>query len=509
VLLLATSNAVAQSQPGPGLVGLSGSYANGVEEAAANANQATFNALDESCNPGGVFDSIATPGAPPIGTGCEDQNVFNAYLTVRELVHTANELQGTGPTVASLRTDQEGLGTALRWTAAEELAAQGSAASEFANSQLSNLASRLNALRFGARGFSVALNNGDGTAEGIYAANYGAAHGAGASADQDGATYSSWGGFLNGSFGWGKKKDTDLEDAFDFDGTDVTLGVDYRFRNNFVFGGLVGYKDQTIDFDKTASAIRVVDGGIGIEGTSAILFGLFQGEKAYASGSVGFEQIDYSVDRRIKYGSNNPDVGSANSIALSSPQADIVLATFNAAYALNKGRFTFEPYVKINYMDVTIDAFDEDPSVTPQGNLDSNSFDLRVAEQSFDSLDGVVGLKLQYTFTPKFGVIVPYAKVESHSELSRTSREISAGYNSLDDFGSGNSPLTFRVDTDEVDENWYTWAVGFSMVLRGGRQRTYDSPIYGGLMAFIQYESIEDLDNYEQAIVSGGFRYEF
>ena len=106
------------ADPGPGLVGLQ--YANGVEQAAAVANQQVFNALDASCNPGGIFDTVPEPGAPPVGTGCENEGRFIVYLNARELVHTANEIRGSGATIASLGQNLEGLGLALRWTAAEE-----------------------------------------------------------------------------------------------------------------------------------------------------------------------------------------------------------------------------------------------------------------------------------------------------------------------------------------------------------------------------------------------------
>src|SRR5690606_8718070 len=127
------------------------------------------------------------------------ENTFFVYLNARELVHSANELQGQGPTIASLGVDQEGLGTALRWTAAEEVAAQGSMATEFANGQLSPLAARISALRFGAAGFGPA---------GLYdwlkrsspmVAQVGGAVDAPA---DSGEQYSPWGGFLNYGFGF-------------------------------------------------------------------------------------------------------------------------------------------------------------------------------------------------------------------------------------------------------------------------------------------------------------------
>src|SRR5262245_52897238 len=112
VPLAATSQ---PADPGLGLVGLP--YANDVERAAAQANQRVFDALDLSCNPGGIFDTVPEPGAPPVGTSCSDEGRFLVYLNARELVHTANEIRGSGATIASLGQNVEGLGRALRWTA--------------------------------------------------------------------------------------------------------------------------------------------------------------------------------------------------------------------------------------------------------------------------------------------------------------------------------------------------------------------------------------------------------
>lgn len=508
--------AAAQSGPGEGLEGLDPAlFSNDVERQAAAANQATFDILDFACNPGGVLDTQVDPGGPPQGADPEcNGDVFNVYLTIRELIHTANEILGRGPTIASLGLDQEGLGPVLRWTAAEELAAQGSAATEFSNGQLSNLTSRMNALRFGARGFTLSgFYSPTATSDTMVADAGYRRRGSGASAD-DGSqeTYSPWGGFLNGSYGYGYKIDTPLENAFDFDGSEITLGVDYRFRNDFVLGLLGGWSEQTIDFDEAASDVRVVDGSIESEGVSLIVFGLWTGERLFASGSVGMQSLDYVSDRRIKYGSNNPNIGSANSIAISRPKADVVTATFGLSYAFNTGRFAVEPYLNAELKDITIDAFQEERSRDAfDGSTDDEAFNLAIAKQSFKSLDGSVGLKFQYTFTPNFGVIVPYARIEAHKEFENESRLILAGYGSLadTDLFSGDGLLQFAVPTDEIDDSFYTWSVGFSTVLRGGRQRDFNGPITGGLMAYVQFQSIEELDNYSEKIISGGFRYEF
>ena len=500
---------LAQSSPGQGLLGLGDStFANDVELRAAVANQQTFDVLDAECNPGGVLDRVANPTDSPSASCVGD--VFSIYLTIRELVHTANDLLGVGPNVASLGLDQEGLGAALRWTAAEEFAAQGSAATEFSNSQLSNLAARVNALRFGARGFSVAGLYHPAMRDDVRVAQatYGR-RGGGASADD--ATFSRWGGFINGSFGYGNKEDTDLENAFDFDSSEITLGVDYRFDNGIVLGGMVGWTQQTIDFDEAASAIRVVDGGMESDGTSLIAFGLYQGEKTFVSASLGFGSLDYDAERQIKYGSNNPDIGASNSIALSKPKADTATATLNAGYAWNVGRLIVEPQFNLEYLDVSIDAFSEQRSITPLGMVDDDAFNLNISDQTIESLETSIGVRLQYTFTPSIGVIVPFAKVFLHREFESDPREILAGYGALDGSGlfAGGAPLQFAVPTDAIDDSFITFGAGVSTVLRGGRQRDFNGPVTGGLMGFMQYESTQGIDNYEQTVVSVGVRYEF
>lgn len=498
---------VAQTQnPGLGLPGLP--YANRVEEAAAAANQLVFDTLDPTCNPGGIFDSDPEPAAPPLGTGCTDDRFF-VYLNSRELVHTANEIRGDGADVASLGSDLTGLGLALRWTAAEELAAQSSMATEFANNQLSNLAARLNALRFGSASFrTTSRYRVDPRRDRLFAANDEDVVRA-ADDEPTGETYSGWGGFLNGAFGYGVKQPTPLEDAFDFDGSEMTFGIDYRFSSDLVVGGIFGAGTQTIDFDETASDISVVDGDIESDARSLILFALYQGEgeSLSISGSLGAQSLDYDIERNIKYPSFNPNLGSTNSLANSHPSADLTAATFSVGYAFPFGRLTLEPIFYAEYVDMTIDAFAEERSISRLSDTSiSKRFDLLVSEQSLESLDAALMLRLQYVVTPRFGVIVPYMSLEAHRELKDNARTITAGYAAIADILGSSS---FAVPTDVPDDAYSVASIGVSLILRGGRQREAGGPITGGLSAFFQLKKVANLRYYDDAVMTGGFRYEF
>lgn len=498
--------------PGPGLMDPGLVYSNAVEGAAALANDLVFRTLNPACNPGGVLDQLPRPtyediesrtGMPPAELCTRD--TFHVYLNARELAHTANELLGSGPTVSSLGLDMEGLGTALRWTAAEEIAAQSSMATEFANGQLSTLGARLMALRFGATGFGTAGRYDRLRGDSPLLAQAGgdaAAVGASQSAEQ----YSPWGGFLNYGFGHGRKAPTLLEDAFDFDGSEVTVGVDYRLRNNLVIGGILGSTRQDIDFDEAASSISVVDGNIEAEGSSFMVFVLKQGERLTLSGSVGTQSLDYFIERNIQYPSFNPNTPSVYSIAQSEPEADVKTATFGAGYAFNWTKLTLEPFVNIEHLDVSIGSFAEQRSIDRLSGGESRRFDLVVSAQDIKSLKTTVGLRFQYVVTPRFGVIVPYWSIAAHREHEDDSRTITTGYAALADVLGTN---TFALPTDAPDDSYYTASAGFSMVLRGGRQRQVDGPIAGGLSGFLQYATIENRDHYEDQVITAGFRYEF
>ncbi len=508
-------------QPGPGLLGGGLHYANDIERAAAVANDQVFRKLDTDCNPGGVLDQIPSPTFSDItslaatrdssgpGPLC-NADTFFVYVNARELYETANELQGQGPTVASLGLDQQGLGLALRWTAAEELSAQGSMATKFANSQLSTLAARLTALRYGAVGFTTTgLYDWRGTVSPLLAQND---DGASSSSDQPAASasgerYSPWGGFLNYGYGYGNKAPTPLEDAFDFDGSQYTLGADYRLPGTIVIGGILGSTRQAIDFDPAASEISVVDGNIRSDGRSFMVFVMSQGEHLTLSGSVGVQSMDYVVDRNIQYPSFNANTPSVHSLARSDPSADVVTTTFGFGYGFSWNKFSVEPTFDVEALDVSIGAFAEQRSINLLSNAtESRRFDLVVSKQEIRSLRSSAGVRFQYVVTPRFGVVVPYWSLLAYHEYQDGTRTITSGYAALADvLGSA----TFKLPTDAPDRSYFTASAGFSMILRGGRQREAGGPIAGGFSGFLQFQTVQGRENYTDRVLTTGFRYEF
>jgi outer membrane autotransporter protein len=453
---------------------------NALELAAARANQDTFNQLAGPCG-----DSLG--GACSAG----DLAVFQR---TRELVQTANELLGQGPTRFSLSLDSRGLGFALRWTAAEEVSAQGASSTRFAASQLSALATRVAALRWGVSGLRTARNDDSPQDEssGLGWSGFTSARGGAASADEQ-SEYNRWGPFLNDSFGYGSKDPTDLEDAFDFDGQEVTAGVDYRFTPSRVAGVLLGYSKKRLDFDSTLS---IVDGGMRSDGVSLIGFGVLESDKAYASLSVGYQRLTHDLKRRISYPSFNPLVPSVDSTATSSSDSNTILAMADAGYTWRLGAFSVEPNLQVQYTHTKIDGFSEN-SVSNLVPSSLDPFSMNVGEQTIKLVDIAPALKLQYVLTPPFGVLVPYFVGRFHAEASNSARAIASRYADALDLVAAAPDANFNVSTDEPDKQYWTLAAGATLVLPHGWQ------------GFLQFLSVEGLTNYSDRVITGGIRYEF
>ncbi len=470
-------------------------FSNGLETAAALANQATYLSLiDAGC---GQQPTFGEGQEEPIENACTPQ-MFNLFENVRELVHTANALsRNGGPTEYSLNLDVEGLGNALRWTAGEEFSSQGSLNGEFVADQVANLSSRLKALRRGSKGFGVSYFGVNQPSRQIASVgNNNNQSGGGASADQ-GFTSSRWGGFLNLDVGYGKKGASVFEDAYDFDGTKISFGADYRYDLNWVFGVTGGLTDQEIDFDSSKS---IVDGGIETEGYSLMPYAMYQSDIMYASFSLGLQSQSIDMTRYIKYPSLNPNVSSVNTISVSSTDSSTTSFFAEVGYSYNNAALVIEPFVSLANSSTTIDGFDE-------RDINDLAFDLTVAKQKIDSLELSYGVKFQYALTPNWGVVVPYLDIQSHHQQEDDSRNISSTYSNLP---SGQlDGINFNLPTSEIDNNYYSYTLGLSFVLRGDTFIDENGNSSGSIQGFVNYRTIEGISNYSEETISVGARYGF
>jgi len=449
-----------------------------VEQAASIANQQTFNKLiTAGCNEGQVSASNECGGAN-----------FTLFQIVRALEHTVNEINGNGKVDFSLGSNSAQLSAILRTTAGEEFAAQADLANDFTNGQLSDLTSRLSALRQGAAGFNVAINNQQTNF------NPQTRLGGGASADDQadlannvGDGFSQWGGFFNFSSGTGERDATALENAFDQDFLKVNGGIDYRIDQHWVVGTTLGYSTQDLTFDGNQS---IVDGSIESTGYNVMPFVLYQDDALYWSVSLGLQKMDLDTDRAIIIPS------LVNTRAKGNTSAQTFSVFTSVGYAFTFDALIVEPYLEFDYLDITIDGYTE-TDVTNSGLA------LAVNKQKITSKELTIGLNFQYIFTPEFGVLIPNLNVQFRRQLDDSSRNISSLY-------ADNAFATdFNLSTDQLDQSYYVISLGLTSVIRGGAQQQFGEASSGGIQAFINYQFVAGLDNYSQNIISAGVRYEF
>lgn len=452
---------------------------NGLEIAAARTNDAAFANLLTICQTGPT-------GAPAGGCGGSTLLLFDR---LRELEDTANQILGRGETTFSLRLGLQAVGFALRWTAPEEFAAQGSMTTTFANSQLTTLNGRFSTLRFATQMTRLAEAGEDYDYDGPKVASYSSGNlpsygnlGGGASAD---AAYGSptWSAIGNGSYSAGSKQATTFEDAFNFNDTEYSAGTDVRLNRNLVVGILGGYSIKHVNFNSSES---IVDGGVRGEGYSGIVYGQLEGDAAYLNASIGFQHLSLDTRRSITYPSLNPLIPSVNETSLSSASANSWLANIGGGYALHWRGFSVEPYLNAQYVRTQIGQFTEH---------DGNGFDINVGSQSDPSLTLDPGVRFQQVFTPPFGVIVPYLYGEFRHEFEQNSRDIQSTYAAAGAAGGG--AADFALPTDAPTRNYYLVGGGLTLVFKHGVQ------------AFAQYVRVLQLANYSDYVASGGIRIEF
>lgn len=477
-----------------------------LERASARANQAVFDALDPIC---GERLSCDVPSS----LSAEDRaSVQSIYEEARELVDTADDILSPGSGAFGLGLDDEGLGNALRWTAAEEVQAQARAATDFSNGQTATARNRITALRYGARGFSIAGLEGLPTHD---FPTLPQAASLGAAGDAEAPSLTKLGGFLNGSYGWGTNDPTTFEDAFDYESVDVTVGVDYRIRPDTVVGLIAGYAENTVDFDGSKS---IVDGGIDSDGFSLGAFGVYTMRDFYVSGFFSYQRMEFDMDRFITYPSLNPDVPGTNTRTKGDTDSDAFSTALNLGYTLRFGLgdalgtfstgkpFLFEPSLRLEYTHITINDFTET-------NVDPDEyFALRIQEQDIESLELALGGRLSIAVSTPVGVFFPYFRVEWRFELDQDDRTASSEYSATALLRAAGGPevsIPFLLSSEKIDSDYGTLTVGLQTIVRGGRSRLLGGPTGDRLSLFAEYRRIVDLENIESQILNAGIRYLF
>src|SRR5258708_3383000 len=175
-----------------------------------------------------------------------------------------------------------------------------------------------------------------------------------------------WGVFTNLAGDFGSRSATDLTDSFDLRGFNLTTGADYRLSRGWVIGGIAGYTDERAVFD----AAPGTGGRLEHSGFSLLAYGQYEGQSAYVTGSLGWQQLDQRLERSGTYvdpahldaGGNNL---SAKMAATGSTNIGALFATLQSGYSWSAGPSTVEPYLHLQYRRTKLNPFPHSGGARP------------------------------------------------------------------------------------------------------------------------------------------------
>jgi len=289
--------------------------------------------------------------------------------------------------------------------------------------------------------------------------------GGGASADSS-SILSRLGTFATGQGSFGNQDATTAEPGFDFHTVGITLGADYRFTEQFIFGLAFGYLRTKMDFDSSAGDSSINSYSLSAYTNYYIL------DPLYVDGIITFGWSDYSTERNIP-GATATANGQTNGTQLG--------ISTGTGYNFTSRGFTFGPTFRVNYVHVHIDSYQESGA---------NPFNLHIGSQTIESVTTQLGGQATYAIGMTWGVLMPLLSANWQHEYKNNSRTTTGSVVA--------QPSTNVItQTNNPDRDYCNLGVGVSATFRGGRS------------AFLHYEEVLGLSNFHSHSFNAGFRMEF
>jgi outer membrane autotransporter protein len=339
-----------------------------------------------------------------------------------------------------------------------------------ARTQLHNIGLRLQSLRRGGStlstgGLSMTID-GEPAPAGVAASHlFSLPRGTGASADA--SPLGNLGVFANGLGTFGDQRSSRNEPGFDFHTAGVTAGADYRVLPQLVLGLALGFGSTRNDF---GGAGDVTSKGFSVSGYGGYTLGGFHADAIFTYG-----WIDYDTERRI--------ASAAGPVtAKGSPGGDQLAVGANVGYDFSFGALTIGPSLRLTYVDVTVDGFNE---------RGGGAFNMRLRRQNTESLTTSLGGEVSYAISVPFGVLTPLLRFEWEHEYLAGSRLVT-GTLATDPTGT-----VFGIRTNAPDRDYFNLGVGLTGTFRSG------------VAGFFYYEALLGRDRVTNHSFTAGVRLEF
>ena len=227
--------------------------------------------------------------------------------------------------------------------------------------------------------------------------------------------------WTGGAITFGQTDATTLRPGFRFTSDGLSAGVDARVSGQLTLGAGAG----------VGQSYAQVDGGSRVDGHDfvGVLYGDYRPVKsAFLDVIAGWGRLDFTSHRIVSPGAT----------ALGDRSGDDPFLSVTAGWIIARdGGFKLTPYGRLDEISGRLDAFTEHGAGTS---------DLRYDEQSFNSLQGTLGLKGEWRIPTGYGDWTPRFRFEAHHEFDGTGL---AGVNYADDLAG--PPFTTQADPMRTD----------------------------------------------------------
>jgi len=282
---------------------------------------------------------------------------------------------------------------------------QSSSAVNFSNSFTGRLAQRSAELRYGAAGVSVSGVNATASSA------FGFVN-AGEAPDLDLGRFGLFVASRSGGIAAPDAFSTQVlfnPDGANFsDDGEITIGADYRLRDNTIVGLAVTAERQSF----SSQGVTPLEN----ESYGAAAYATTHGDAWFVDAHYGYAKQDFAMERRT-----GGDLSETLALAYGAPQADQTLAGLRAGWAFEPALgFTVGPVMSVNYVNARFDSYRE---------LAGGAFNLDVEGRSLTSVAAELGASARYTLRREGGVrFDAFGEVAYAQELADNQDTVTAAF---------------------------------------------------------------------------------
>lgn len=258
------------------------------------------------------------------------------------------------------------------------------------------------------------------------------------------------------------------EEGFGFDGRGGSAGVDVRLGEDWLVGVAGGVVHTDVDYDGFA-------GSLDLDTTYASVYASWLPDDAFSLDLVaGYGSSDLETRRVMRF-------AAVSRRARGDGDADTWAADVEARRAFRLGGVAVAPLVGLAWADTRVDSLEEDGA---------GAASLRVASQEAESLETRLGAEVYAELGLAGLTLRPHARAAWRHEFEDEARTLSAAFREA-------PAVPLRLRTADPDRDFAAVSAGL------------DARLGDRLEAFVRYETVLGLDDWDAHEVTAGFGLRF